>query len=148
LGTINPITEKIIPVIQKEMRECQSLLVDAAQSASHTCQSRRKRSWIVISWFFQGHKMYGPSGIGVLWAKQDIIRTNGHRFSAAGNMIEDRDQRKSNFFGSVSGKDLKPEQGGWKRWQDLARRLLITLIQSGFKNIAQNWIRELTEYGT
>jgi cysteine desulfurase/selenocysteine lyase len=66
LGTIAPITD--IAAICKEKGGANSLfLVDAAQSAPHIPIDVEELGCDFLA--FSGHKMLGPTGTGVLWAK-------------------------------------------------------------------------------
>lgn len=69
LGTITPI-KKIVQMVKRINPEC-VVVVDAAQAAAHIVAD-------VVDWgadavAFSGHKMLGPTGFGVLWAKQELL---------------------------------------------------------------------------
>lgn len=67
LGTINPIKELI-----DMAHACGALvLVDGAQSAAHLTID--VQSLGCDFYVFSGHKMYGPTGIGVLWGKEELL---------------------------------------------------------------------------
>ena len=67
LGTINPV-ERII-----EMAHAQGtrVLIDAAQSASHLPLDVQEMDCDFL--VFSGHKVYGPTGIGVLYGKAELL---------------------------------------------------------------------------
>jgi cysteine desulfurase/selenocysteine lyase len=67
LGTINPI-EKIIKAARKAGAK---VLIDGAQAGGHLKIDVRKLNcdFYVLS----GHKMYGPTGIGVLYGKKELL---------------------------------------------------------------------------
>lgn len=67
LGTLNPV-ERMIELAHERGAK---VLVDAAQSASHLPLDVRDLDcdWLV----FSGHKLYGPTGIGVLYGKADLL---------------------------------------------------------------------------
>jgi cysteine desulfurase/selenocysteine lyase len=69
LGTINPL-EEIIAYFRKLNPEI-TILIDAAQSIAHLPIDVRKLDCDVIA--FSSHKMLGPAGVGVLWAKESIL---------------------------------------------------------------------------
>ncbi|MFA6428098.1 MAG: SufS family cysteine desulfurase [Candidatus Buchananbacteria bacterium] len=81
LGTINPIA-KITKLAHKHRAK---VLVDAAQSAGHLPLSVKKLQpdWLVLA----GHKMLGPTGIGVLYTKAErypemaVYQTGGSMIS-------------------------------------------------------------------
>lgn len=68
VGTINPIAE-IIRLVRKHSSAL--VLIDGAQSASHLAVDVQKLDcdFFVCS----AHKMYGPTGIGMLYAKAHIL---------------------------------------------------------------------------
>ena len=67
LGIINPI-EKIIKTAHQNNVE---VLVDAAQSISHLKINVKKIDCDYLA--FSGHKIMGPTGVGVLFAKKEIL---------------------------------------------------------------------------
>jgi cysteine desulfurase/selenocysteine lyase len=67
LGSINPINEIITMAHQQGAK----VLVDAAQSISH--MPIDVQALDVDFLVFSGHKMYAPTGIGVLYAKQALL---------------------------------------------------------------------------
>ena len=70
IGTENPVKEMIrtIRKIDPEIK----ILVDAAQSAPHKKIDVQDLDCDFLA--FSGHKMYGPTGIGVLYGKYDILK--------------------------------------------------------------------------
>lgn len=69
LGTVNPIAE-IITFLKKN-KILAKVLVDGAQSIPHMSVNVKK---IGCDFFvFSSHKMLGPSGVGVLWAKKELL---------------------------------------------------------------------------
>lgn len=69
LGTIIPITE-IVRVVKRLNPQC-LVLVDAAQAVPHMPVDVCK--WNADFVVFSSHKMLGPTGIGVLWAKRELL---------------------------------------------------------------------------
>ncbi len=69
LGTINPI-EEIISYYKSEGIKA-TFLVDAAQSIPHLKLDVQQLDADFL--VFSSHKMLGPSGIGVLWAKEQLL---------------------------------------------------------------------------
>ena len=67
LGTINPI-EKIIADAH---RLNIPVLVDAAQAVTHTSIDVQKLNCDFLA--FSGHKIFGPTGIGVLYGKKELL---------------------------------------------------------------------------
>jgi cysteine desulfurase/selenocysteine lyase len=81
LGTINP-----IPQIAARAHAAGALvLVDGAQSVPHMpVDVQRLGADFLV---FSGHKMCGPTGIGVLWARQDLLEEMPP-FLGGGDMIK------------------------------------------------------------
>ena len=69
VGTVNPIAE-IIATVRKLAPQAK-ILIDAAQSSSHIKIDVQKLDCDFLA--FSGHKMYGPTGIGVLYGKYDVL---------------------------------------------------------------------------
>src|SRR5205807_6737133 len=67
LGTINPVAE----LCQKARAVGALTLVDAAQSAGHMPIDVQELTCDFLA--FSGHKMCGPTGIGVLYARGEIL---------------------------------------------------------------------------
>ena len=93
LGTINPAKEMI-----KMAREAGALtLVDAAQSAPHFPVNVQELGADFLA--FSAHKMCGPTGIGVLWGRMDLLDAMPP-FMGGGDMI------KKVFLRSFTSNDL------------------------------------------
>ncbi len=67
LGTINPIREIIKIAHAKNVR----VLIDAAQSIQHKKIDVQELDADFL--VFSGHKLYGPTGIGVLYGKEELL---------------------------------------------------------------------------
>jgi cysteine desulfurase/selenocysteine lyase len=67
LGLINPVR----PICERAHRAGALVLVDAAQSVPHFSVDVQELGCDFLA--FSGHKMMGPMGIGVLWARQEIL---------------------------------------------------------------------------
>ncbi len=67
LGTINPIRE----VARLAHQAGAIMVVDGAQSVPH--QPTDVQAWDADFLAFSGHKMLGPTGIGVLWGKSSLL---------------------------------------------------------------------------
>jgi cysteine desulfurase/selenocysteine lyase len=82
LGTITP-AKKIVEMAHAVGAKA---LVDGAQAVSHMPVDVRH---LDADWYvFSGHKVFGPTGIGVLYGKEDLL--NGtNPWQGGGNMIKD-----------------------------------------------------------
>ncbi len=81
LGTVNPLAEIVRTV---RARSEAVVLVDGAQAAPHL--SVDVRSLGCDAYAFSGHKMCGPTGIGVLWARRPMLEAMPP-FQGGGEMI-------------------------------------------------------------
>lgn len=81
LGTINPVKE-----IAVEAHDMGSIVVvDAAQHVPH--QKTNVQDWDADFAVFSGHKLLGPSGIGILHGKRDLLESMDP-FLGGGSMIK------------------------------------------------------------
>jgi cysteine desulfurase/selenocysteine lyase len=81
LGTINPLDE-----ITKKAREVGALfLLDACQSVPHYRVDVKTLNVDFLA--FSGHKMLGPTGVGILWGKKELL-DEMPPFLTGGSMIE------------------------------------------------------------
>jgi cysteine desulfurase/selenocysteine lyase len=92
LGTINPITE-IVKAVKKINPDC-LVLIDAAQAVPHMPVD--VRVWGADAIVFSGHKMVGPSGIGVLWMKEALLERMTP-FLYGGDMIREVHVEETTF---------------------------------------------------
>lgn len=82
LGTIVPVKE----VIEAAHRSGARVLVDGAQSVAHIPTDVRAMG--TDFYVFSGHKIYAPTGIGVLYAKPEVL-AEMPPWQGGGNMISD-----------------------------------------------------------
>ena len=82
LGTVTP-AKQIVALAHAAGAK---VLVDGAQSVSHL---RSDVIGLDCDWFvFSGHKVFGPTGIGVLYGKEDLLNET-QPWQGGGNMIVD-----------------------------------------------------------
>ncbi|HEY4260374.1 MAG TPA: SufS family cysteine desulfurase [Schlesneria sp.] len=82
LGTVNPINE-----LARRAHDVGALIcVDAAQSVPHMPTNVRSPQIDFLA--FSGHKLYGPTGIGVLYARRQLLEAMDP-FLAGGHMIRE-----------------------------------------------------------
>ena len=82
LGTKNPLGE----LAEAAHRVGALIAVDGAQSIVHGVTDVRELDIDFLA--FSGHKMLGPTGIGVLWTRESVLDTMGP-FMGGGGMIAD-----------------------------------------------------------
>jgi cysteine desulfurase/selenocysteine lyase len=82
LGTVTPATQ----IVHLAHLAGAKVLVDGAQSVSHMPVNVQALN---ADWFvFSGHKVFGPTGIGVLYGKEDLLNQT-QPWQGGGNIIKD-----------------------------------------------------------
>ncbi len=137
LGTINPIQE-LIALAHKNGAK---ILIDAAQAIQHfTIDVQALNCDFLV---FSGHKIYGPTGTGILYGKEDILNAMPP-FEGGGDMI------KTVSFKGTEFNDLpfKFEAGTPNIAGCIALGTAIEYVQQlGLENIRQ-YETELLDYAT
>lgn len=82
LGTINPVKE----MIDEAHKIGAKVLVDAAQSVPHMAIDVQELNCDFLT--FSGHKMFGPTGVGILYGKEEILN-NMPPYQGGGDMIKE-----------------------------------------------------------
>ncbi len=90
LGTVNPISE----IIKKSHRMGAKVLVDGAQGASHFEIDLQKLD--VDYYTVSAHKMYGPTGVGVLYGKEELLEKLSP-WHGGGEMIDEVSFEKTTY---------------------------------------------------
>ena len=81
LGTVNPIQELIQKAHENDIR----IMIDGAQAVQHM---KVDVSLLDVDFYcFSGHKMYGPTGIGILYGKKEIL-DKMQPYQGGGDMIK------------------------------------------------------------
>jgi len=81
LGTINPVAEMVAMAKERGI----TVLVDGAQAVPHMTVDVDALGCDFYA--FSGHKLFGPSGIGVLWGRLPVLESMPP-FMGGGDMIE------------------------------------------------------------
>ncbi|HNF48728.1 MAG TPA: cysteine desulfurase [Chitinophagales bacterium] len=137
LGTINPIEELISIAHQNGAK----ILIDAAQAIQHFSIDVQALDCDFL--VFSGHKIYGPTGTGILYGKEEILNAMPP-FEGGGDMI------KSVSFSGTVFNDLpfKFEAGTPNIAGCIALGSAIKYVQDvGLDNI-KNYENELLQYAT
>jgi len=90
LGTVNPIKE-IIDIAHSFNAV---IMIDAAQAIQHMAIDVQALDCDFLA--FSGHKIYGPTGIGVLWGKE-VLLDKMQPYQGGGDMIETVTLEKSSY---------------------------------------------------
>lgn len=126
LGTINPLE----PLSEAARAVGAVLFVDAAQSVAHRPTHVREPRVDFLA--FSGHKVYGPSGVGVLYARRELLEAMDP-FLTGGHMIYEVQPERSTWADPPS----KFEAGTLPIIEIIALRAAIEFVQSlGFSAIA------------
>jgi cysteine desulfurase/selenocysteine lyase len=81
LGTLNPVA----PIVARAREVGALVVLDACQSVPHLAVDVAALGVDFIA--FSGHKMLGPSGVGVLWGRRELLEAMPP-FLTGGSMIE------------------------------------------------------------
>ena len=90
LGTINPINE----IIKKSHELGAKVLIDGAQAVSHISLNMQELQ--ADFYCFSAHKAYGPTGVGVLYGKEDVLNKIPP-YQSGGEMIKEVGFNKTSF---------------------------------------------------
>ncbi len=90
LGTISPIEE----IISKAHKIGAKVLIDGAQAASHIALDMQKLN--ADFYCFSAHKMFGPTGVGVLYGKEEILNKLPP-YQGGGEMIKEVSFEKTTY---------------------------------------------------
>ncbi|MBK26874.1 MAG: cysteine desulfurase CsdA [Halobacteriovorax sp.] len=137
LGTINPIKEMVALAHDAGAKFC----VDAAQSAPHMKIDVQDLNCDFLA--FSGHKIYGPTGVGILFGKEELLNQMPP-YQGGGAMIE-----KVSFTGTTYNQlPEKFEAGTPAIAEVIALKDAIDYIDSlGWEDIHQQE-NELLNYAT
>lgn len=137
LGVINPIEE----IIAKAHQAGAWVLIDGAQSIPHTQVDVQKLG--ADFFIFSGHKMYAPTGTGILYGKENILNELPP-FHGGGEMIKEVWMDKSTY----AGLPFKFEAGTPNIEGNIVLGTAIDFMNEiGIENIHQHE-NELVEYTT
>jgi cysteine desulfurase / selenocysteine lyase len=90
LGTVNPVAE----LCERARKLGVTTLVDAAQSAGHLTVDVQKIGCDFL--VFSSHKICGPTGVGVLWGREEILN-HMPPYQGGGEMILNVDYFKTTY---------------------------------------------------
>lgn len=90
LGTVNPINE----ICKKAKDNGAWVLVDGAQGIAHGSVDVQEIGCDFYA--FSGHKLFGPTGVGVLWGRKEILET-WPVWQTGGEMIADVDYQTATW---------------------------------------------------
>lgn len=137
LGTVNPVNE----IIRLAHGAGAVVLIDGAQAVQHAKVDVRELD--ADFYAFSGHKMYGPTGIGILYGKEKLLDSMPP-YQGGGDMIKNVSFEKTTY----NELPYKFEAGTPDISGAIVLKEAVNFINEiGIENIAGHE-RELLEYGT
>ncbi|HZJ60035.1 MAG TPA: cysteine desulfurase [Chitinophagaceae bacterium] len=137
LGTINPVRE----IIDEAHKVGALALIDGAQSTVHLDIDVQEMDCDFF--VFSSHKMYGPTGVGVLYGKRELLESMPP-YQGGGEMIKEVTFEKTTY----NDLPYKYEAGTPNIADIIAFRAAIDFVNGiGKKNIKQ-YEDQLLQYGT
>ncbi len=137
LGTINPVKE----IIDAAHEVGAAVMVDGAQSAVHLNIDVQKMDCDFFA--FSGHKVYGPTGIGVLYGKKEILEKMPV-FMGGGEMIKEVTFEKTTY----NDLPYKYEAGTPNIADTIALKVALDYMDEVGKSSAKKYENELLKYAT
>lgn len=137
LGTINPVKE----IIEYAHAAGAKVLVDGAQAAPHIPIDVQDLD--VDFFVFSGHKVYGPTGIGILYGKAELMDAMPP-YQGGGDMIEKVSFAKTTY----NTLPLKFEAGTPMIAEVIGLGAAIDYLQGAGLSAVQHWEHELLEAAT
>ncbi|MBO9682930.1 MAG: cysteine desulfurase [Flavisolibacter sp.] len=137
LGTINPVKT----IIEKAHKVGAVVLVDGAQSSVHLDIDVQDMD--TDFFVFSSHKVYGPTGVGVLYGKKHLLESMPP-YQGGGEMI------KEVYFDNVTYNDLpyKYEAGTPNIADTVAFKAALDFTKGIGKDAIRNHENELLQYAT
>ena len=137
LGTLNPVKQ----MIETAHKFGVPVLVDAAQSVPHSIIDVQDLDCDFLT--FSGHKMFAPTGSGVLYGKEEILETM-NPFMGGGDMIRTVTFEKTTYAGLPN----KFEAGTPAIASNIGLGAAIDYLNSIDRQSAIAYEHELVEYAT
>jgi len=137
LGTVNPVKEIIVEAHKKGA----VVFVDGAQSTVHLDIDVQKMDCDFFA--FSGHKVYGPTGVGVLYGKKTILEEMPV-FMGGGEMIKEVTFEKTTF----NELPYKYEAGTPNIADTIALKVALDYVSETKKELVRNHENDLLKYAT
>ena len=137
LGTVNPIKE----IIEAAHQVNAKVLIDGAQSAVHLDIDVHEMDCDFFA--FSGHKVYGPTGVGVLYGKKELLESMPV-FQGGGEMIKEVTFQKTTY----NDLPYKYEAGTPNIADTIALKAALDFIKDTGKSNIRAHEEELLAYAT
>lgn len=137
LGTINPIAE----IVREAHAKGAKVVVDGAQSAPHMPIDVQKLG--VDFYAFSAHKMYGPTGLGVLYGRRSLLEVMPP-YQGGGDMVDEVS------FDRITYQEppLKFEAGTPMIAEVMGLGAALDYIEAIDQELIAAWEKDLLEYAT
>ena len=137
LGTINPVKE----IIDAAHRVGAIVMIDGAQSTVHLDIDVQELNCDFFA--FSGHKVYGPTGVGVLYGKKDLLQSMPP-FMGGGEMIKEVTFEKTTY----ADLPYKYEAGTPNIADTVALKSALDFINETGKGAIRKHENDLLQYAT
>ena len=137
LGTINPVKE----IIDAAHRVGAIVMIDGAQSTVHLDIDVQEMDCDFFA--FSGHKVYGPTGVGVLYGKKEILESMPP-FMGGGEMIKEVTFEKTTY----NNLPYKYEAGTPNIADTVALKSALDFINETGKDAVRKHENDLLKYAT
>jgi len=137
LGTINPVKE----IIDAAHRVGAIVMIDGAQSTVHLDIDVQELNCDFFA--FSGHKVYGPTGVGVLYGKKDLLQSMPP-FMGGGEMIKEVAFEKTTY----ADLPYKYEAGTPNIADTVALKSALDFINETGKDAIRKHENDLLQYAT
>jgi len=137
LGTINPVKE----IIDSAHRVGAIVMIDGAQSTVHLDIDVQELNCDFFA--FSGHKVYGPTGVGVLYGKKDLLQSMPP-FMGGGEMIKEVTFEKTTY----ADLPYKYEAGTPNIADTVALKSALDFINETGKDAIRKHENDLLQYAT
>ena len=137
LGTINPVKE----IIDAAHRVGAIVMIDGAQSTVHLDIDVEEMDCDFFA--FSGHKVYGPTGVGVLYGKKEILESMPP-FMGGGEMIKEVTFEKTTY----NNLPYKYEAGTPNIADTVALKSALDFINETGKDAVRKHENDLLKYAT
>ena len=137
LGTINPVKE----IIDSAHRVGAIVMIDGAQSTVHLDIDVQELNCDFFA--FSGHKVYGPTGVGVLYGKKDLLQSMPP-FMGGGEMIKEVTFEKTTY----ADLPYKYEAGTPNSADTVALKSALDFINETGKDAIRKHENDLLRYAT
>lgn len=137
LGTVNPVQQ----IIEMAHQHGAKVLIDGAQASAHLDIDVQELDCDFFT--FSSHKLYGPTGVGILYGKKDLLEAMPP-YQGGGEMIKDVSFEKTTY----NELPYKFEAGTPNIADTVAFKRALEYVNEITKPVAAEYEQELLAYAT